>query len=295
MSPRKKIVSSKQIALLNKKIKEQDKIIKVYKKVLKESDQKIKAISEDLQENFNLIRKIHLNLIPSDLPKIPHFRLSYKFVPTNIGVSGDFFDIIQLKDPLKFGIILSSCSTYTLTSLFLSTILKSSGKLNQIKTSKDFMQYLSEKFKSSLPEKESLHLFFGIVDRRRFTLDYCVLGNVFAGLKRNGRVSSFKSSSKSLHKNLKAPFFNKKIDLHPNDVLTFCSPGIVNRVNKKQDIFGEKRLLKSIPKNSLGVLEIRQNVLFQARQFGKGQSPLQDQTILVMEVKDRIIRLTKKT
>ena len=294
MSSKKNSISLKQISGLKKKIREQDELIKTYKQVLKESNKNIEKITKDLKKSFNLIGNIHRQLIPSDLPKVPHFKLSYKFVPTTKGVSGDFFDIIQLKNSLQFGIVLSSCSTYTLTSLFLSTVLKSVEKLKEIKNSKDFVTYLYNHLHSSLLTKEFVSVFFGIIDRREFTLDYCIVGDVFSSLRRGGSVSLLKSSSPPLQADLKCSFSNKKIDLHPKDALILCSSGIVKRQNKKAESFGTSRILKSIPKKSGGVLEIRQNILFQARQFGKGTPSLQDQTLLIIEVKDRILKLAKK-
>ena len=294
MSSKKDSVLLNQISSLKKRTKEQEKLLKTYEEVLKKSNKDIERITQDLQDSLALISSIHRQLIPTELPKIPHFKFSYKFLPTSIGVSGDFFDIIPLKDPLKFGVLLSSCNTYAITSLFLSTILKSSTKLKEIKSSKDFMIYLADCLHDSFPKKESIHLFFGVIDRRRFTLDYCIAGDVFAGLKTADSVSVLKPSSKILHKDFKTSFKSKTIDLNPKNALILCSPGVIQKENQKGKHFGLDQIVKSISKKSLGVLEIRQNILFKVRQFGKGKASTQDQTVLVIKVKDRILKLTKK-
>ena len=294
MPPKKDSVFLSQISSLKKKIKDQEKLLKIYEEVLKKSNQNIEKITKDLQESLALIGSIHRQLIPTDLPKIPHFRFSYKFLPTSVGVSGDFFDIIPLRDPLKFGVLLSSCNTYAITSLFLSTVLKSSTQLREIKSSKDFMIYLADRLHDSFPKKESIHLFFGVVDRRKFTLDYCIAGDIFAGLKTTDSVSVLRSSSKILHKDFKPLFKSKTIELNSKNALILCSPGVIQKKNKKGKSFGSDQIVKFISKKSKGVLETRQNILFQVRQFGKGKVSTQDQTVLVIEVKDRILKLAKK-
>ena len=283
------------------KIQALEKKLKQKEKALKNSNQRVEQILTDLKESKNLIRNIHKSLLPSHLPKIPHFSFSYRLSATRTGVSGDFFDVIQLNNPLQFGVLLSSCSTYTLTSLFLSLFLKSVPLLKEHPTAAG---YLREVFKN-LPNsnKNSFHLFYGIVNRRDFTLDYCLKGDVFAGMrqpeqaKEKSSLSRFqilKTSSSNLQtKNpRKSPFKSAVIELKPKDCLVLCSPGILHRKNSKGTVFGAKNILQAALSQK-GVLATRQNILFQTNQFaGSAESP-RDQTVLIMEVKDRILKLTK--
>ena len=283
------------------KIKSLEKELKQKEKALKDSNRRVEQILTDLQESKTLIRNIHKTLLPSHLPKIPHFRFSYKLTATRIGVSGDFFDVIQLNNPLQFGILLSSCSSYTLTSLFLSLFLKSVPALKEHSTA---AEYFKEIFKNlPVSHKEPFHLFYGIVNRRDFTLDYCLSGEIFAGI-RHARNKKAPPSSADFQI-LKSPNFNLKtkdprkkslksavIELNPKDGLVLCSPGILQRKNSKGTTFGAKNVIKAALRQK-GVLATRQNILFQADQFAKSAKSLKDQTVLIMEVKDRILKLTK--
>ena len=291
---KKKSASSKQVSELKKKIKIQEGLITKYKKVLEQANQNLQKITKEFEDSLSLVSNIHRQLIPTQVSKIPQFTFSYKLLPTKKGVSGDFFDIIQLTDPFKFGILLSSCNSYAITSLFLSAVLKSSKKLRDVQSPKDFMVYLADHLHKSFPKQESVHLFFGIVDRRTFQLNYCIAGDIFAAVKTQNSINRLKFSSRILHKDFKTTLKNKKIDLNPKDSLILCSPGVSNAKNETQKPFGSDQILKSIPKNPKGVLEIRQNILFRSSQFGKKESSVQDQTVLVIKVKDRVLRLAKK-
>ena len=250
-------------------------------------------ISEELRFGFSLIRKIHKSFLPVDLPHTPHFRFSYKNQPATGGVSGDFFDIIPLKDSMKFGILLSSCSSYALAALFLSSLLNSSSLFKEQQTAKDFLWHLFDKIFPSLPKSEKVHIFYGIVNRRDFTLDYCLAGDIFAGLRRfNQPVTLFLPCSGTVQKENKPSFVSQTVPLHSGDALVICSPGVLERPNKKGKAFG-KDSLTGILNNSrnLGVLELRQKILFYANEFAGGESFHKDQTVLALEVKERILKL----
>ena len=199
---------------------------------------------------------------------VPRPRI-YKIQAAAKGISGDFFDIIPLQDPMKFGILLSSCNNYALTTLFLSSLLKSSGPLREQQTAKDFLCHLSDEIFSSLSKKEPVHIFYGIVNRRDFTLDYCVAGHVFAGLRSSNQpVTILPVCSKTVHKNNKNLFVSHTTTLQSGDALVICSPGVLDRVNKQGKTFGSSAIAGILNNNPFsGALEIRQKILFYADEF----------------------------
>lgn len=287
-----------KIKSLEKSLKQKEMTLKKYEQTLKDSNQRVKQILTDLREGKALIRNIHKSLLPSHLPKIPHFKFSYKFTATKTGISGDFFDVIQLNNPLQFGILLSSCNSYSLTSVFLSLFLKSVPSLKKHSTATD---YFLETFKSlSKSHADSFHLFYGIVNRKDFTLNYCLKGGIFAGIRKTGNkkppfttfqpIKSTPSFSKTQRPN-KQSFKSQTVELNPKDCFILCSPGLSQRKSSKGTSFGANNIVKAVQKKK-GALDIRQNILFQANQFAGPVKPLRDQTVLIMEVKDRILKLS---
>ena len=177
------VLLKEKIRFLEEKLKTKDKLLKKYRQSLQDSNTRIKKIAKDLEGSLSLVRDIHRHLLPVRLPHIPGFEFSYKFVPTRQGVSGDFFDIVKMEQSMKFSVLLSSCSTYALSSLFLSAFLKFSPKLKSHKSAKDFLLFVADKVSSSLSKKEKIHLFYGVISRSSFELDYCLVGDIFAGYK----------------------------------------------------------------------------------------------------------------
>ena len=295
-----------KIKSLEKELRDKIEIIKKQERALKDSNRRVERVLKDLQDSTTLIRNIHKSLLPTDLPKIPLFKFSYKLAVSKTGVSGDFFDVIQLNSPVKFGVLLSSCNSYTLSSLFLSLFLKSFPSLKEHKTSGEFLSEMFKNLSSLSTKEEALHIFYGIVSRRDFTLNYCLRGDVFAGIRRarTGEIKSTQSDFEILKpaisplkdpsKKIAPAFKSAVIELNPKDCLTLCSPGILLRKNLAGTSFGTKNIIKSALSQK-GILATRQNILFQANQFAGSAEPKRDQTVLLMEVKDRILKLAKTT
>lgn len=282
-----------KIQMLEEKLIKKDQLVKKYEQSLSDSSVRIKKIAKDLEDSLSLIRDIHKSLLPVHLPEIPGFEFSFKFLPAQQGVSGDFFDVVKIEDSMNFGILLSSCNTYAITSLFLSSFLKFSPYLKDHKTAKSFLSFVTKKISSSLKRKEKIHLFYGIISRSSFEMDYCLVGDIFVGHKaQNKSIDILPSCSPPLYKQDNLELKGGKRTLHPQDVLLICSPGVAKRANEKGQLFGTESIVQAASRNpSAGVLEMRQNVLFSCNEFG-GKSPLlKDCTVLAIKATDRILRI----
>ena len=284
----------KQIKTLQADLKKQSEAANKYKQALLESNERIQKITKNLEEGMSLLKGIHRNLIPVDLPNIPYFEFSYKFAPTLTGVSGDFFDVIKIKDSLKFAIIISNCNTYAITSLFLSSFLKSSQILHDCKNSKEFLLHAAKQLPECFSKDENISVFCGIVDRKDFSLDYCMVGDVLAGFQKQGEeYNLFKPCADNLI-TAKDSLKNEVVFLNPQDVLLLCSPGVARSQNTEGESFGVSNILEAAKnKKTDGVLGIRQNILFECDKFVNEADDLYDRTVLAIEVKKRVLKLKK--
>ena len=284
-----------KVQLLEEKLAKKEELLKKYQQALNDSNVRIKKISKHLEESLSLVRDIHKNLLPSRLPQIPGFEFSFKFLPTQQGVSGDFFNVIKIENTMNFGVLLSSCNTYSVTSLFLSSFLKFSSHLKNHKTAKDFLSFVVKKISSSLSKKEKIHLFYGIVSRSSFELDYCLTGDIFVGHKSQGKgFHILPPCALQLYLPDYLELKGGKRNLYSKDILLICSPGVAKRTNEKGQFFGTENIIEAASQNpSAGVLEIRQNVLFSCNEFGKNQPSLRDCTVLAIQTSDPVLKIHK--
>ena len=77
--------------------------------------------------------------------------------------------------------------------------------------------------------------------------------------------------------------------------MIFCTKGVFAARNLEGKEFGQDRLYRAILEYATrGVHELRNQIFFQVQKFSGGQEVPRDMTVVVVEVKDRVIKLAKK-
>ncbi len=283
--------------LLNSKNQE---LLKANEEIAK-TNAKLEFIMDRLNKEIFFAQEIYKLIIPSEIPSIPGFEFSSKFIASSLN-GGDYFEIIENQEKLRFGIVLSSATGYMMSSLFLGVLLKYSMQLASRKSilPSDFIYDLANEMKEKIGEKDSLSLFYAIVDRRANELIYLSCGDIYASIWNQEEkklieiTPSLAPIDKNYLSNNKIQVKNLKLELNPQDRLIVCSKGIYRSQNLNQNEFGTKNLNELIFKNhDQNIHDLRNEILFQAEQFRQKQEPVFDQSVLVMDVKDRVIKLAK--
>jgi len=296
-------------------LKEKDHILSEYKKTIRESNKLIKEAMNKLSTELKMAEQIHKLLLPVELPVISNCEFSFKFHPSNQAGGGkDFYEIFPDKESKKFSIIMSSCSSYTLSSLLLSARLKiknHSTCLSDIKPDQFVHNLISEVSSDiSTAKKQKKHqstnniyalskypdLFYSIVDQKTYNMSYCLIGKikVLLHFAKTGKIKILKPCTNSLKINKKETLKSKVVSLDRGDRVIVCSPGILNC----HDLYGETYsliALKEIIQNQkpgTTVHDLRNYIMYELKQFCKGCPIPGDQSILVMEIKKHILKLT---
>lgn len=292
---------SKDLALriqeLEESLRLKDAEIARYRTELVKANQSLERIITDLSQELKWVTVIQKALAPTQIPNIPGFEFSSKFIPGQ-GGGGDYFDIFEHDDRLKFGMILSSSSGYSMSALFLSVLMKVSGRIEAKKGIQphEALELLRQEMSPHLQAKDEASVFYGVVDRRSFELRYSHLGNlaVFHQPQGHENLVRLEPGSGPLSTKNTQGFIDHSIQLGPRDRLILCSEGCVHAVNGRGEEFGLERMQKAILKApKMGVHDVRNEVLYQIEQFSETTEPLRDLTVLVIEVNDRVIKLAK--
>ncbi len=99
-----------------------------YRLELSKANSVLEKMIAQVSQELKLAQSLQKFLSPTALPHVQGFEFSTKFLPgTRSG--GDYFDIFEHEDKLKFGILISSASGYSLSSLLLSIIIKISSQM----------------------------------------------------------------------------------------------------------------------------------------------------------------------
>lgn len=280
--------------LLQKKTEELDH----YRAEIGESNKQLEKIITQINHEVQMAAQIQKILSPTEIPRIQGFDFSTKFLPgTKSG--GDYFDIFEHEDKMKFGIVVSSCSGYTMSALFLSILIKMSSRV-EARKGLDPHQMVSMIAKEMIPQmqaKDQVSLFYGIVDKRSYELKYCSVGSIGAYLQVYGQdaLVEFDANGPVLTKDFNSEPKSLSVQLNPRDRWVICSEGLVREPNAQNQAYGLERLKESIrsaPKQ--GVHELRNEILYQIEKYSGRVDPMRDCTVIAVEVKDRVIKLARQ-
>lgn len=151
-----------------------------------------------------------------------------------------------------------------------------------------------DSMQEGLSGEQSLDIVYAIFDRKKFELNYILLGDIFIAHQEHstGKLNYIQSNNSSLHKTSHFDLKIKTIKLNPNDRLVFITKGGYLSKGHNDEVFGKENLMKSIasaPKT--GAHELRNYISYSLKKFLHNDKPQRDTTIVVAEVKDRVIKL----
>lgn len=264
---------------------------------LNAANARLEQIIDQISQELKMAGKIQKLLAPVEIPHIQGFEFSTRFVP-GMKSGGDYFDIFEHKDKMRFGVVVASCSGYAMSALFLSVLIKISSRMEARSGLEphEMVTLLGKELTADMQLKDRAQLFYGVVDRRDFVLRYCSMGQIKAYIQLNGQdaLTPLEISGPSLSKDFNTQPQTATLSLNPKDRLILCTEGISQAKSSRGEVWGEERLIdaiRSAPRT--GVHELRNEVLYRCEAFTGLSEPDRDQTLLVLEVKDKVIKLAK--
>lgn len=267
-----------------------------YKIQVTRANDKLERMIQDMNQEMHLALTLQRSLSPTEIPQISGMEISSKFVP-GARSGGDYFDVFELEDRMKFGILISSCTGYGVSALMISSLIKFSAMMEARKgfAPHEVIAKFGEEVIPHIKNKDAASLFYAIVDRRNFELKYCAVGQFAAFIQRkSNQLESLKSMAGPLCHGFSQGLHSDLISLESKDRVILATDGVFGLINGSGDLFGKHVLPQALTgHHSKNVHEVRNEVLFQAEQFSGTQIPERDQTVVVIEMKDPVMKLAK--
>lgn len=268
-----------------------------YRLELTKANTALEKLITQVSNELKLAQNLQKLLSPTELPNVQGFDFSTKFLPGSRS-GGDYFDIFEHEDKLKFGILISSATGYSLSSLLLSIIIKISSQIEARRglEAHKVVALLAKEVVPNIQNEDRASLFYGVVDRRSYEMQYCSIGNIDGFLQVYGQESLVEllPTGPSISKDYNTEPQSKTIQLNPRDRIVIATEGLKMSQNSLGVNWGGHGLSEAIlraPKQ--GVHEMRNEILFSNEKYTGKTDPVRDQTLIVTEVKDRVIKLAK--
>jgi sigma-B regulation protein RsbU (phosphoserine phosphatase) len=286
-----------RVRQLERQLIEKEQDIVFFQNELQKVNQKLEQLVLKTQQELKIATKIHKFLVPTEFPNIPGFEFSTKFLASPKS-GGDYFDVFDHPGKMKFGGVVSSASGYALSALMMSVLLKYTGMrlLADCKTAAEAVEQMKKDIDDAMDESGSINLVYFIVDRKKYNLSLSVIGGavVYFYDYHNNDLKELEANADKIQLGDQQKMTSHELPLNPRDRLIICSPGFFELTNLNDEKFSKQALKKNIQsviKNE--VHQVKNEILFQAEKFASGVEAPRDRTVVVMEVKDRVIKLAK--
>ena len=286
-----------RIRELEGELVDRERDLSVFREELGKANIQLERFITQINSELKLASTIQKALVPTEFPNIPGFEFSTKFVPSTVS-GGDYFDIFEHEDRFRFGIVLASSSGYAMSALFLSVLLRMTGQLEARKgaPANQILELMGKELLPNIQGTEQASVFYAVIDRRGFDLTFAGVGRVIGLLYsyQNQKVQKLEWTTPAFSKDFKGGIQATTLPLGARDRIILCTEGVVQALNPKGEEFGEERLFKAIlAAPRLGVHDLRNEILYQVERFAAGRELPRDATVVVTEVKDRVIKLAK--
>lgn len=280
----KKVIQNLEADLKSKNLE-----VITYRSEMQKISQRLDVLMAKVSNDTHALSQMQKALVPTELPKISGFEISRKFVFGSRS-GGDYFDIFEHEDKFRFGVLVASSSGYAMSALFLSLILKVSHMLEAKRGNppEKVLQHMGAELKPLAGPQDQTNVFYGVVDRRDYSFKFCSAGKIEAFyMSPNKTIQRLKAEHGPLSHSFSAQLTSAQIELEPKSRLCIVTDGLF-------DILGADVIVKAMTENiKSGVHELRNELLFQAQRISGLEEPDRDQTAVVIETKDQVIKLAK--
>ena len=266
--------------------------LQAYKDEVQRLNAQLKVLIKNIESQLSMATQMQKYLIPTEILQIPGFDFSTKYVAGSIQ-GGDYFDIFKLKDKYRFAVIVASSSGHAMAALFLSVLIQMSSQIEAKKGSSPskIIQSLSKKMSNAAKSGQVSDVFLLVVNRRTLEMTYCNAGGIKIWFQpydnKSEALQTLIPTSPPLGPTNQQEIKEAKVSLNAKDRIVIVSPGLMTSMeNQKHSI--EKLLVKMREKGSH---DLRNEIMYQAQKSGVQK----DMTVLVIDVKDRVLKLTSVT
>lgn len=278
-------------------IRQKDAELKVFKKELVHLNGQIEDLISKLKKQIQTAVKIQGKLVPTEFPNIPGFEFSTKF-ESSLVAGGDYFDIFEIEDRFRFSLLLSSCTGYGISSLFLSVLLKLTSHIETKKGAppEKVLAMVIKELVPQITEQDSANIFYALINRRNYEMTYAHYGFNLALLYQDQEknIIELESSGPAIGIQTKGKTHAHTIHLNPKDCLVIVSDGVFKVKNSRGTFFDKSRIKKIMLEYSQkNPHELRNEIFFQIHKWSGSKDLEKDITVMVAEVKDRVLKLAR--
>jgi sigma-B regulation protein RsbU (phosphoserine phosphatase) len=238
-----------------------------------------------MQDEMKMAHKIQAELLPRTPPAIVGYDIAGMSIPAKL-VGGDYFDFIRI-DEHRLGLCLGDVSGKGMPAALLMANVQATLRSQALSCASpcECLARSNDLLLASTDLERYATLFYGVLDTREHTIDYCNAGhNPPFVFRTGGERERLKIGGTVVGCFGATDYEDARVAIHPGDVLVIYSDGVTEARNDREEEFGESRVADLVtssiddPAESL-LLKLVETV----RAHGVQAAPGDDVTVVVVK------------
>lgn len=259
--------------------------IEVFKFELEKANTLLVQLKTRLDSDYRSLAELFKLIVPTKIPKISGFQFSTQF-KSGTDFYGDYFDVFEHKDKLKFGALLCKSPSPSVSAVVLALLMKLRHEFEDkiLVDPTESLNHLIVELKNFevLPD-----LFLGYFNKRDFTFTYSGLGTV------TGLHKKFKTRSTTCFYHGQDNLKTHKLNIDSGDFVLLFTDGFFKSKNSKNLSLSIEQVISVL--NSLGpessVHDVRHEILFLLDKHLQGKPASHDTTLVIFSPEEPVLRL----
>jgi len=208
-----------------------------------------------MEKDLSHARDIQISMLPEACPEIKGYQIAASSTPAR-EVSGDFFDFIDIDDN-KLGFVIADVTGKSVSGALVMTASKSVFRLlseDQLSVG-EIMTRANKQIKKDITKAKGMFvaLLYAVLNVEDKTLGLCSAGQTQPILLsgKTGEATLIETEGDAFPLGIVefAEYEETKLQLESGDLLIFYTDGVVEAMNKKEDMYGFERFLEVIKEN----------------------------------------------
>jgi sigma-B regulation protein RsbU (phosphoserine phosphatase) len=245
------------------------------------------AEKERVEKELEIGRGIQQSFLPEAPPEVPGFDIAALNSPA-LEVGGDFYDFIPVALD-KWGLVIADVSGKGVPAALFMALSRTLIRANAVDNPTVSQAILKANKMIAEQDRANMFvtLFYGVLDTGKKTITYVNAGHnpPLVLSKKGGDIVMLAAKGIALGIMSDITLEEKEVSLREGDVVILFTDGVTESINRKQEQFGQERLIKLIEENrTLSAREIVNKIEQKVAVFSEGQSQFDDLTLVAVKV-----------
>jgi sigma-B regulation protein RsbU (phosphoserine phosphatase) len=231
-------------------------------------------------------RKIQQSFLPESPPQVEGFQLAALSLPA-WEVGGDFYDFIPISQD-KWGIVIADVSGKGVPAALFAALSRTFVRANAVGdlTAREAIERANSLISQDAKSGMFVTLFYAVLDSKRKRLNYVNAGHNPPLLLKGdaGSVILLQVKGIALGVMDDIDLEEGELELASNDMVTLYTDGVTEAINKKEEQFGQERLIEVVMKSTnLPARDLINKIKEEVTAFAQGQPQFDDFTLVALK------------